>query len=283
MGAAKFESKIENGVQLIRTPTMLDKNVVTAFEASMNQWLLDPSTLHVFDFAGTVTIDPAFYRFIGAYRRQLAKADKFLVSLNLKESLHREIVVAGMGQAFNSMESMDRARAHAGLPGAGGSAPPKPQRIDSAIISHFVEGTVSALQIQASLPVKGGQPHIKSPETPLSEIAGVITLNNPQMPGSIAICFPKPVFLGIYEAMVGEKHTEISQEIQDAAGEILNIVYGHAKAKLAEKGIKFEMAIPVVLVGEKLRMQMGQSGKSIILPFECKFGRFHIEVYFKKV
>lgn len=269
----------DKDVQIIRANVVMDRAACAAFEANMNRWLLEPAILHVFDFTDTMSIDQAFYQFFGNYKRSLAKNKKFIASINLREGLVRQLSASGMTQMFNVVPSLDKAKVQAGLI----AETKKAVKLDASLLKHFVDGTLSALQIQANIPVKALPAKLKDANTPSVEIAGVITLNNPDMPGSIAICFPKNVFLGIYESMVGEKHSEINQDIQDAAAELLNIVYGHAKAKLAEMGIKLEMAIPVVLAGEKLKMQMGDAGKSVILPFECKYGNFHIEVYFKKV
>lgn len=279
MGAPKQNSQpVEKGIQLIQFPLIIDQNAIAEFEAAMNQRLLDPATLHVFDFSNTVKVDQAFFRIITVYRRQLVKNGKFLCSLGLREELAGTVARMGLSDVFNVKSSMEQAKRQAGL----SMATTDKASIDSNILKMFIEGTVNALKVQCSVEVTSKAPSIKRDAGLNTDIAGVIGVNNGKMPGSIALCFPKAVFLGIYESMVGEKHSEINQEIQDGAGELLNIIYGHAKAQLSAQGMKLSMAIPVVLVGEKIRMQIGEAGKSVILPFECKYGGFHLEVYFKK-
>jgi len=139
------------------------------------------------------------------------------------------------------------------------------------------------LETQANVKLEVGKPYLKTGNEPDIVIAGVITMNNAELPGSIALCFPKPSFLSIYEQMVGEKHDDVNAEIQDAAGELLNMIYGHAKTKLKAGGFAIDMAIPVILVGEKLKMQVGERGKSIMVPFSSASGPFFLEIYFKKL
>ncbi|MGE4133265.1 MAG: chemotaxis protein CheX [Bdellovibrionales bacterium] len=280
MGAAQAIA-VENDdqIQIIKVPAVVDRSVTENFEQQSTQWLLSTATLHIFDFKETASLDPSFFRMISTYRRALTKNGKFLCSLGLRTTLAEQVSSAGMNQVFSPVADLDKAKVVAGLV----PSEAKPAKFDFTVLAPFVEGTVSALQIQANLPVSAGKPFLKTGLLEGVEIAGVISLNNPSMPGTIAIAFPKAVFLGVYESMVGEKHTEINDEIQDAASELLNIIYGHAKTKLAEKGIKVEMAIPVVLAGDKLRVKVGDPGKSMILPFQCKFGSFHIEIYFKKL
>jgi chemotaxis protein CheX len=100
-----------------------------------------------------------------------------------------------------------------------------------------------------------------------------------QFNGSIALCFPAGVFIKIYNAMLGETTTEITQESEDAAGELLNIIFGQAKAILNnKKGYTIRSAIPTVLSGQKLRVHSLSPDNTIMLPFETPHGIFHIEV-----
>ena len=275
MGAAEA---IDKKLKVFKIPSIGDEAQVDALERQTVQWLLEPAPLHVFDFEDVLTIDPKFYRLIAVYRRTLLKNGKHLSSIGLRSQLIFEVTQIGLGPTFAAVESLDKAKQAAGLDGA-----PKPKpKIDSVVLTPFIEGTINTLQTQAELKIQTGKPFIKDGTEPEIAIAGVITMNNAQLPGSIAICFTTPVFLGIYESMVGEKHTEITADIQDAAGELLNMIYGFAKTKLRAEGIAFDMAIPVILAGDKLKMSMGVRGKSIIIPFECVYGRFHLEVYFKR-
>ena len=270
---------LDKNVQIFRIPNLIDGTQVDQLERQTAQWLLEPAVVHIFDFTDVLVIDPKFFRLIAVYRRTLIKNGKFLSSIGLRPELIFSVTQLGLGQAFGAVETIDKAKQAAGL-GLG----PKPKtKIDSNVLSPFIEGTMNTLQTQASLKVETGKPFIKDGTEPQITIAGVITMNNAELPGSIALCFTTPVFLGIYESMVGEKHTEITPDIQDAAGELLNIIYGFAKTKLRAGGIAVDMAIPVILAGEKLQMQIGDRGKSIIIPFTCEYGPFHLEVYFKKL
>lgn len=273
MSAAKA---VDTGVQVVTMPELSDRDKVAAFEKRTAQLLLDPAILHVFDFSSTTKIDQSFYRILSVYKKSLEKSGKRLVSIHLRQDLLKEAQSMGMGAAFHPVESLERAKEQLVV-----KTPKNKPHLDFAVLEPFIEGTINTLKVQANLNIKVEKPYIKMKEESSIAIAGVISTNNPEMPGSIALCFSRDVFLKIYEAMVGERHQEISQESQDAAGEMLNIIYGHAKTRLKKDGYTLDMAIPVVLTGEKVKMQIGERGKSVILPFECEYGKFHIEVYFK--
>lgn len=260
-------------VHLIELPSMIDKEKAVELESRVTTWLLDPAPLHILDFSGTLSIHPQFSRVVVNFKNALIKNEKFLASINLRPTLQAPLKSAGLLGAYNPVESIDRAKEAFGL--GGGPAKPK---IDIKVLQPFIDGTRVTLETQASLKVTAGKPYLKQGALSDIEIAGVISLNDSDMPGSVAVCFNGPVFLAIYEAMTGEKHAEVSGEIQDAAAEILNMIHGYAKTKLLEAGIRLERAIPVVMVGENLRMQVGERGHSMVLPFDSNVGPFHIEI-----
>jgi chemotaxis protein CheX len=83
--------------------------------------------------------------------------------------------------------------------------------------------------------------------------------------------------------MVGEKHQKITPELEDAAGELLNMIFGQAKTVLNDqKGYTLDRALPTILSGEKLSLRHQGHATAIILPFESAVGSFHIEVFVEK-
>ena len=270
---------------VIPTPPIIDANNVGQIEAQTAQWLLNPAPLHIFDFAATSAIHSKFFRIISVYRRALNKNGKHFASINLKADLVFQINQMGLDHVFNVVDNVAKAMRQVGISENAVASPAArtAPKLDLNILNPFIEGTVNVLETQANVKIQVGKPHLKTGSESDVAIAGVITMNNSELPGSIALCFPKPTFLSIYEQMVGEKHEDVSEETQDAAGELLNMIYGHAKTKLKAGGFAVDMAIPVIMVGDKLKMQVGEKGKSIVVPFTSASGPFFLEIYFKKL
>lgn len=156
---------------------------------------------------------------------------------------------------------------------------PKPG-INVAFINPFVEGALTTLKVQCGVECKPGKPMPKDEfktQPPLA-IAGVIGIASPTFRGSIAIAFPEKTFLGVIGKMLGETYTEITQDLEDGAGELLNIIYGHAKKVLNEQGHSIDKALPTVVRGEKLNIRHMSKNMAIVLPFETEMGLFIIEV-----
>lgn len=152
--------------------------------------------------------------------------------------------------------------------------------IDVNFLNPFLKATKTTLETQASTPVTIGPPRLKGEDEKLDvDIAGVISLVSKAFNGSIALCFPAKVFLAIYTSMVGEKHDTINKEIEDAAGEILNIIFGQAKAELNDKAnYQIQKAIPTIVRGQTLEIRHLTKNVVVVLPFETPNGSFHIEV-----
>lgn len=153
-------------------------------------------------------------------------------------------------------------------------------QLDPQFFKPIVEGTLNTLKIQCKLDAKPGKPFFKGKgggEIKV-EIAGVIGLASPAFKGSVALLFPKTVFLAIMNNMLGEKYTEITDELQDGAAELLNIIFGHAKTVMNSKGAAIEMAIPSIMRGVGLRTHHVTNSPIIVLPFICEAGEFHVEI-----
>lgn len=152
--------------------------------------------------------------------------------------------------------------------------------IDVNFINPFVMAVKVVMETQVRMPLTPCKPFLKKAGDQLPmEIAGVIGLVSSEFRGSIAICFRAEVFLSVYQSMVGEKHEKITPEIEDAAGELLNMIFGQAKTVLNDqKGFNFEKALPTVLVGEKLKIRHQGPHPAIVLPFDSPAGAFHLEI-----
>ncbi|MGK5083067.1 chemotaxis protein CheX [Bdellovibrionota bacterium FG-1] len=152
-------------------------------------------------------------------------------------------------------------------------------QLDVNFFKPFIDGTLNTLKIQCQLEATHAKPFIKGTQPqPKFEIAGVIGLTSETFAGNITICFPAVVYLTLMSNMLGEKYTEITQELQDGAAELLNIIFGSAKAILNKQGYTIQKAIPTVIRGESLQTSYIGSGQVIVLPFVTPAGDFHIEI-----
>lgn len=145
-------------------------------------------------------------------------------------------------------------------------------------IEAFVKGVQDTLKTMASTEVVFGKPYIESSFQMKGDIAAIVGLVAPPLKGSFIISFNKPGMLQIYNNMLGENHTEISDEIKDAVGEIANMVYGSSKTLLNQNGNNFQMALPTVVLGEFFPAKDHQ-GVTLVIPFSFQPDQqFHVQI-----
>lgn len=154
------------------------------------------------------------------------------------------------------------------------------EQLDVQFFKPFVEGTLHTLKVQCSLEAKPGKPYFKGSEKEAEniEIAAVIGLTSNAFNGSITLCFPKNVFLTIMSNMMGETYSEITNELEDGAAELLNIIFGQAKKVLNEKDYSIQKAIPTVVRGSHIHTTHLTKNKIVVLPFTTERGNLYIEI-----
>lgn len=246
-------------------------------ERQCESWTALPPDIHIFDFKHLVEIKEKVYRLLILFNHKLKAKGKKLYLINAPQRIQEQFAQAGLSGLFPIVKSKEEAIMKSKPPSNKGT-------LDVSFINPFVIATDTVLSTQANTKIKPGKPFVKKPTDNLPvEIAGVINLTNPAFTGSISLCFPAEVFLKIYENMVGEKHTSITSEIEDAAGELLNIIFGQAKTILNDKlGHSLQKALPTILSGMKMKLRHKSTSPVIILPFESAAGAFHIEIVLER-
>ena len=153
------------------------------------------------------------------------------------------------------------------------------QTLDPRFFKPFVDGALITLKMQCSIEAKSGKPFIKGqgPEFDF-DLAGIIGLTSQSFTGTIALLFPKSLFLAIINNMLGEQNTEITKEMEDGAAELLNIIFGHAKKVLNAEGHTIQKAIPTIIRGTHLQSSHLTGSPVFVLPFETQHGTLCIEI-----
>ncbi len=149
--------------------------------------------------------------------------------------------------------------------------------MDVKFINPFLEGAMSVLKMMASIEPRPGKPYLKKDILAKGDVSGIIGLTG-SVTGSLALSFSEGSILRIVSNMLGEEIKEINGDIQDAVGEITNMVSGVARKKLESLGLNISAAIPTVVAGKDHSIAHMLGGPSIIIPFETDAGPFVVDV-----
>ena len=150
--------------------------------------------------------------------------------------------------------------------------------MDSTLVNPFIEGTLHILDTTAFVKVKPEPPFLKKDRKAHGDISGFIEISG-DLSGTAAISFSKKSILGIVSAMFGEEMTEINEEINDAVGEISNMVAGHVTTKIGEMGKKVSVKFKEIKAGKDAVIEHVDGVEHVLaLPFRTTKGKVLIEV-----
>ena len=134
-------------------------------------------------------------------------------------------------------------------------------------INPFLEAVINVLKTMAFTNPKPGKPFLKKKGEPSQgDVTGIVGMTGP-VNGSIAVSFSEQAILQVVSNMFGEDFKELNGEIQDAVGELSNMISGDARRMLAEKGYQFEASIPTVITGKDHRISHIVAAPSLVIPF----------------
>lgn len=147
-------------------------------------------------------------------------------------------------------------------------------------ITPFLSATIEVLKTMAQTDAKPGKPTRREPQPAEGVVTSVVDFTGGTN-GSVSITFTEDCIVGLANSMWGESFTEMNSEIEDAVGELINMISGVARKNLSEKGFIFQGGIPRVLKGEGHTIDHSVSGTVVAVPFKTKDGVFVLEACFE--
>lgn len=269
MAAKKIDTSIQDGVNLISLPNVSEKDMKELLEMSTKQWLLLPEKIHAFDLGKVTNLDPGSLSQILSFLKSLKKVEKNHFSFNVSPLLMSFLKEKGLTSTFNIKSSFDD-----GLNALSGG---KKKQVDAKLLKPFIDGASNAFQVQVGINLKGESPYSKAHMYEEGDaIAGQVNVNLPNFKGEICLCFSEASFIGTYGALLGEEISKIDEESADAASELLNMIYGHAKTILnRDFGMVLEPAIPKAILNPK---PVKSANPVIVIPFNSDHGKLRIEI-----
>lgn len=96
--------------------------------------------------------------------------------------------------------------------------------------------------------------------------------------GVMAVHFPKQVALNVTSSFLGMEVEEINADVQDAIGEIANMLGGNLKTILSDRGKDIQLSLPSTIYGDEYSFTSQADVDQIILPFQTPDELFYVEV-----
>lgn len=100
--------------------------------------------------------------------------------------------------------------------------------------------------------------------------------------GAIAIHIPNQVALDITSNFLGMDVEEINEDVEDAVGEIANMIGGDIKGYLSENGRDINLSLPSTISGAQYDFQSNKNADIFMLAFNTASGQFLVELQLEK-
>jgi len=150
--------------------------------------------------------------------------------------------------------------------------------VKAEYINPFIESVSEVFENMLECTPEMGRARVAANEQEPSDLVGIIGLSGTAQ-CTVAIRLPLPTALAIVGKMVGAKLESDDSAISDGVGELVNIIAGNAKAKLA--GHSLSLSLPTVIRGSILKSSKLQGFEWLELPFSSSLGGFSLAISFK--
>lgn len=101
--------------------------------------------------------------------------------------------------------------------------------------------------------------------------------------GVLAIHMPNAVALAVTGSFLGMDVEEINADVEDAIGELANMLGGNIKTILSENGKDINLSLPSTISGKEYNFQLASdAAERTVIGFDAESGRFHVELQLEK-
>jgi len=138
-----------------------------------------------------------------------------------------------------------------------------------------VFSTMVMMELEDSFPLVEPVNHFHCSVTGMVGMAGTYT-------GILSIHCPQSFALRITSNMLGMEVEEVGEDVNDALGEIANMLGGYIKMVLSKGGMDINLSIPTVISGEEYTINAMSDSDCVIVPFTHEGEKFLVGLKLRK-
>jgi len=149
--------------------------------------------------------------------------------------------------------------------------------LESQVILSLANGVVETLKTMADVDAEFEKPFAVMNWQSPADVSVHLSLNTNGFKGRLLFHFTNNVAKEIIERMTGENVGDGMEQIFDGVGEVSNIFYGAAKAKLNAVGFNLTMTIPKACYSSQLP-KFTQDTTCMLIPFKVLGETCYVEI-----
>lgn len=143
------------------------------------------------------------------------------------------------------------------------------------LYNDIVEGTKDVFSTMLMIDLEEGDP-VENDEI-RSNLSSILGLGG-DIKGLLGIHCPEKTARKITGAMLGMEVDSLDDDVNDAIGEIANMVAGNLKVAFEKVGINAQLAIPTTVTGKSYKTSRPQQAYCITVPFSMEENEFWVEL-----
>lgn len=150
--------------------------------------------------------------------------------------------------------------------------------VNVEFINPFIEATRNVFSTMCKMEIQRKSVFLKDDYKMLGDISGVMSLSGAAV-GSVVVSMPADLACLVVGNMLGEAPAkDLTPDVRDATGELINMIAGQAKASLVKTKYHFTISIPTVVTepGQEIEHQKGAA--NIVVLFEGGGYDFSLQV-----
>lgn len=148
-----------------------------------------------------------------------------------------------------------------------------PEKIATSV--HEIFSSMVMMDIVSEAPIRGEINPLQNTITGMIGLAGTHK-------GMLAIHLPEMLAKKVTGNFLGMAVEEIDNDVQDAIGELANMLGGSIKAILSDNGKDIKLSMPSTICGQEYRFQSHLEGEAVVVPFTADESQFLVELRIKK-
>lgn len=138
-----------------------------------------------------------------------------------------------------------------------------------------VFSTMVMMDLEDCFPLQEPVNHFHCSVSGMVGMAGTYT-------GILSIHCPRSFALRITSNMLGMDVEEVGEDVNDALGEIANMLGGHVKMVLSKGGTDLNLSIPTVISGEEYSINAMAESDCVVVPFTHEDEKFLVSLKLRK-
>ena len=144
------------------------------------------------------------------------------------------------------------------------------------IRDKLIESTIEIFTGMVMMDISPTDEPVERTRTLKKSITGMVGLAGTHK-GVLAVHFPNEVALAVTSNFLGMDVGEVNEDVQDAIGEIANMLGGNLKTILSDRGRDIQLSLPSTIFGDEYTFSSQAESDRIVLSFQSPNGMFYVE------